>query len=326
MISVIVPAYNVEKTIEKTLASIVSQTYKDLEIIVVNDGSKDKTGAIVEAFGEKNTQLRIIHIPNSGVTEARLTGVAASRGEWIGFVDGDDEIEADMYELLLRNAKKYKADISHCGYQMIFGDGRISYFHNTGDLIQQDTITGLKDLLDGTRVEPGLWNKLYHRSLFHILLDTSIMNKTIKINEDLLMNIILFNNSKISVFEDICKYHYIVREESVTRKRIDKHRIYDPIKVKEIILELIPSELKKDAKKAYLSTCINCYNSIILEYHQTLREDKIEIKKLIKEKRSWITLLNKKQKLLAYMILHFSWCYSLIYKIYARYFLNNPYK
>ena len=136
MISVIVPAYNLERYIERTIRSILRQTYQDIEIIVVDDGSKDQTAEVVKRLVEQNPEkIELIQIPNGGVTNARLTGVKQAKGEWIGFVDGDDEIEPDLYELLLNNAIKYQADISHCGYQMVFEDGRVNCFHNTGCLM-----------------------------------------------------------------------------------------------------------------------------------------------------------------------------------------------
>ena len=96
MISVIVPAYNVESTIIRTLDSILAQTYLSIEVIVVDDGSTDKTGKIIDAYSSQHEQVVVIHTQNQGVTVARLTGVARASGEWIGFVDGDDEIESDM--------------------------------------------------------------------------------------------------------------------------------------------------------------------------------------------------------------------------------------
>lgn len=326
MISVIVPAYNVENTIVKTLDSILSQTYKDIEIIVINDGSSDNTGKIIDQYKESNTCVRVIHIENSGVTLARLVGVKAAKGEWIGFVDADDIIEPDMYEILLNNAIKYNASISHCGYQLIFPDGRVHYFYNTGCLLLQEKEKGLRDLLEGVIIEPGLWNKLFHKSLFRDLLEQGFPDYSIKINEDLLMNFLLFMKSDLSVFSDICKYHYIVRNSSASRSKINKHMIYDPIKVRKTIIELAPDVLKDEAKKAYISSCITCYNSVVLERDKALNNDKTKLRALIFEKRKWISFLGKKQRLLAYMILHFHWMYSFIYRIYAKFFLYNPYK
>lgn len=187
-ISIIIPVYNLEKYIKRTAESVLKQTYTNIEVIIVDDGSSDESWKIIQKIADKDNRVIPIHQENGGVTSARLKGVRRSTGEWIGFVDGDDEIESDMYEILLNNAKKYNADISHCGYQMIFEDGRVNYFHNTGCLVQQDRTTGLKDLLDGSLVEPGLCNKLFHKNLFHSLLHSTVMNEDIKINEDLLMN------------------------------------------------------------------------------------------------------------------------------------------
>lgn len=325
LISVIVPAYNVEKTIAETLDSILSQTYKEIEVIVVDDGSSDQTGKIIDQYEALYVQVRAIHTMNSGVTSARLAGVEVSTGEWIGFVDGDDVIEPDMYERLLNNAQKYHADISHCGYQMVFADGRVNYFYNTGRLMQQDKLTGLLDLLDGSFIEPGLGNKLFHKKLFQSLLHCNQMDKSIKINEDLLMNYYLFEQANISVFEDFCPYHYIVRSTSVSRQMLNEYKIYDPIRVKKIILNTASSELKEKAKQVYLSTCINTYNSIVLSETSKFDIDRRCIRKIIVSNWSYFQLLTKRQRLLAFLIRYMPVLYKPIYRLYATHFLKNPY-
>ncbi|WP_147556461.1 glycosyltransferase family 2 protein [Catenibacterium mitsuokai] len=191
LISVIVPVYNLENYIERCLASIQSQTYSNIEIIVVDDGSIDSSWNIINRIAKEDNRIIPIHKENGGVSSARMLGLANANGEWIGFVDGDDEIEEDMYEVLINNAFEYDADISHCGYKMIFNDGRITSFYDTKVKKIQDNTTGIIDLLEGDLIEPGLCNKLYKKSLFEdIELDTNI-----KINEDLLLNYYLFKNS-----------------------------------------------------------------------------------------------------------------------------------
>ena len=164
-ISVVIPAYNIQGYLGKTLDSVLNQTYKNLEIIVVNDGSGDSTGSVADAYAEKDSRIRVIHKENGGVTSARLRGVAEASGEWIGFVDGDDFVEPDMYERLLKNAIDYNAEISHCGYQMVF-PSRVDYYYNTGRVVAQDRKNGLQDLIQGSFVEPGVVTKLYCRELF----------------------------------------------------------------------------------------------------------------------------------------------------------------
>lgn len=237
LVSIIVPAYNIAEYVEKTVFSILEQSYRNLEIILVNDGSKDDTLHILEQLAEKDSRVRIIHKENGGVTSARLRGVAEASGEWIGFVDGDDYIESQMVEILLNNALKYQAQISHCGYQMVFPRGHVDYYYNTGRLAQQDKQAGLMALLDGSYVEPGLCNKLFHKSLFHSLLHNGVMDMSIRNTEDLLMNYYLFRGAKRSVYEDVCPYHYVLRASSATTSGYTEHKLRDPLKVISILLD-----------------------------------------------------------------------------------------
>ena len=100
-ISIIIPVYNLEKYIKRTAESVLKQTYTNIEVIIVDDGSSDESWKIIQKIADKDNRVIPIHQENGGVTSARLKGVRRSTGEWIGFVDGDDEIESDMYEILL---------------------------------------------------------------------------------------------------------------------------------------------------------------------------------------------------------------------------------
>lgn len=242
-ISIIIPAYNIEQYIAATLDSVLAQNYSNFEVIVVDDGSKDGTGAIVDAYALKDFRIRAIHQANGGVTAARLHGVAEASGDWIGFVDGDDYVEPQMYERLLENALSYNAEISHCGYQMVFPNGRIDYYYNTGCLVEQDKISGLKDLISGSFVEPGLCNKLFHKALFYSLLHENKLPKDIKINEDLLMNYWLFKAADTAVYEDFCPYHYVLRKGSAATSKLNEHKLRDPLKVIHLILDDAEKEL-----------------------------------------------------------------------------------
>ena len=235
-ISVIIPVYNLEKYIERTLTSICNQTYSNIEVIVVDDGSIDNSYGVICEYAKKDSRVVLIHQENGGVTSARLNGVKNATGDWIGFVDGDDIIDEDMYELLINNAKKYDAKISHCGYKMILGDNRVDYYYNTGCIVEQDNLKGLCDLLDGSMIEPSLCNKLFHKSLFHNLLKYNLMDLFIKNYEDLLMNYYLFKQSNNSVYEDVCKYNYMIRNNSASTSVINDDMFYGTLKVFEIIM------------------------------------------------------------------------------------------
>lgn len=320
LISVIVPIYNVADDLPRCLDSILAQSYPNIEIISVDDGSSDRSGKVLDEYAQLHPSIHVIHQENGGVTSARLRGVAEASGEWIGFVDGDDEIEPDMYERLLGNALKYDAEISHCGYQMCFPDGRVNYFHNTKTIERQDKITALRELLSGEKVEPGLWNKLFRKSLF----DGLTMPTEIKINEDLLMNFYLFSNAAQTVFDDWCPYHYIVRSTSASRAALNDHKIYDPIRVKERIRQAAPDDIQEDARRAYINTCINTYHTLMnagVEY----RADLHQVRKLIKQEDRSFPLLGKKRAMMARLIVDAPALYRPIYSFYCRFFQKNVY-
>ena len=234
-ISLIIPAYNVGSCLADTLDSVLAQTYTNMEVVIVNDGSRDNTAEVAEAYRSKDSRIVVIHKENGGVTSARLRGVREATGDWIGFVDGDDLLEPDMYERLLANALTHNSDISHCGYRMVFPNGRVDYYYNTGRVLTQDHDTGIGDLLSGSFVEPGLWNKLFRKSLFADVFEQ--MDSSIRINEDLLMNYYLFKAAETSVYEDFCPYHYVLRPGSAATSAVNGHKLRDPLKVTEILME-----------------------------------------------------------------------------------------
>ena len=165
LVSVIIPAYNIEDYIGRCLDSVLSQTYKNLEIIVIDDGSSDRTGEILDDYEKKNHRMKVIHKENGGVSSARNIGIDRANGDYIGFVDGDDRVNPKLFETLVKLINGENADIAHCGYQMVFPD-RVDYYYNTGKRVIQTKEQGLKDLLAGEMIEPALYNKLYKRELF----------------------------------------------------------------------------------------------------------------------------------------------------------------
>ena len=243
-VSIIIPAYNIAPYLERCLESVRCQTFKNLQIIIIDDGSTDQTGMIADSFVERDKRFHVIHKENRGVSAARKTGVEQADGEYIGFVDGDDYIEPEMYEKLVELAVEYDVDIAHCGYQMVFPD-RVDLYHGTGELRIQDSYTAVKDLLEGTMVEPGLVNKLYRHDLFKgIEYDPEIV-----INEDLLLNFLLFHRVYRSVFLDEPLYHYMVRKNSASTSKWNEHKMMDPIRVLE--------KMRREEKNQELSALID---------------------------------------------------------------------
>lgn len=321
-ISIVIPVYNVGNQISKCIDSVVSQTWSNLEVIIVDDGSIDNTLSMAEAYAKSDNRIHIIHKENGGVTSARLAGVDVATGDYIGFVDGDDYIEPEMYETLLKNALDFNADISHCGYQMVFSN-RVVYYYDTKRMVKQDKITGLRDLLEGLFIEPGLWNKLFHRKLFHRMMRENLMDINIKMNEDLLMNYFLFREANLSIYEDICPYHYLVNKDYSSSSNITESRLLDPIRVSKILLNEIGDneELYPIVYSRYIRQLIGIYTMEARDHRQLIepnrKKAKIELreqlKTIISEKN-----LSRQLKTMSFCAAYMPWMYRKIHEVYGK--------
>lgn len=322
-ISIIVPIYNLAPWLGRCVESILAQTCENLEVILVDDGSGDDSLAIARSFAERDSRVKVIHQENAGVTAARLRGVEEATGDWIGFVDGDDELEPQMYARLLENARTYGADISHCGYQRIDSSGNVDYHYNTGRIHCQDHLTGLRELLEERLVGPGLWNKLYKRELFRGLREK--MDFSIRNNEDMLMNFYLFSGAEKSVYEDVCPYHYLFRENSAARGKLNEHRIYDRIRVRQIILDSCPPELERDAREALLRVLLYVYALLTVETEPRYREDLIRVREMLAEQKDHYSVLTRRNRVLAGMICAAPGLFRTVFRCYVKLFLGGEY-
>ncbi len=322
LISVIVPAYNIREYLPRCLDSLLTQTYRELEIIVVDDGSIDGTAGVADAYVQKDSRIRVIHKENGGVTSARLRGVAEAKGDWIGFADGDDYCEPEMYARLLKNALFYGADISHCGYQMVYPD-RVEYYYNTGRFVQQDRITGTADLLSGAMIEPGLCNKLYKKTLFHSLLHENLMLESIRINEDLLMNFYLFRQASRAVYEDFCPYHYILRKGSASKAELNEHQLKDPLDVSRILLHETQGqrEWHRIAEHRLVYQLVNIASMEPGNQREMVLLFRTDVRKELRHRLPQILMgeaCSIKLKLMALWAGIWPWSYGFVHRVYAR--------
>lgn len=258
LISIIIPVYNNEPFLERCLNSVVSQSYRNLEIIVVNDGSEDHSASIIDGFAEQDSRILPIHQQNQGVSAARNAGLQKATGDFIGFVDGDDEVFPDMYEFLQCNLLKNDADISHCGFELVRKDEVIK-FHDTGTTLVQDKVEGVREILSGKLVEPSACTKLYRRSILtDVLFPVDIKN-----NEDVLFNVQAFYNAEKSIFEDVVKYRYHQNVESASQTAFTKRKAADVFVVATRIKQLIKSnELKREIDLFYAGKVLNILQSL----------------------------------------------------------------
>lgn len=320
-VSVVVPAYNCAPWLPRCLDSILAQTYRNLEILVVDDGSTDNTREILTEYVRADARIHALHKENGGLPSARLHGIAAATGDWITFVDGDDEIEPQMYERLLKNAWDYGADISHCGQTVVYPDGNHVYYSNSGIVRLQNTRLGLQDLLEETLIQPSVCNKLYRRSLFGDL--EGKYTEDIWNNEDMLLNFYLFSKAEKSVFEDFCPYLYWLRDGSLSRRKPTAHTIYDPILVKQRILRDCTPELRADVHRAMAATCLFAYAQICRGMEKEYAEDRKKVRGLIRQQCSNLSILPFKNAVMVLIVSYFPAIFHLVYGVYYRWLKKN---
>lgn len=220
-ISVIVPIYNVEPYLRDCLDSIRNQTHRDLEIILVDDGSPDGCGAICDAYAAADGRFKVIHKSNGGAASARNAGLDAATGEWIGFVDPDDYIEPDMYEYMLAHAIEHGADLSVCGLRILVDGVQANpWIAHYDEVRVLDRERAIEMYLD-RNMHDGCVNKLYRRELWE-----GLRFPVYKIAEDLLAMWEIFQRANITVRLSDDKYVYCRRGGSATTAK-DPQTIVD---------------------------------------------------------------------------------------------------
>ena len=309
-ISVIVPAYNCQDTIEKCINSIQNQTYKNLEIIVVNDGSTDNTAEVIKSLQDEDERIKVFSIPNGGVSHARNIGIDNSTGDYITFVDSDDYIDEEMYDTLHLLANEYGALIAHCSYKNVFGE----VIKNVGgsgkvSIIYHDD--GLRCLISGKLFGGGIWNKLYHKNLFcNIRFDENII-----VNEDILINYFLFDSAEKSVYIDKCFYSYVSNEKSATHSVSSVAILENVVTVSKIINDKSYGKAycyEAEQKLAYSLLILYkayCFNNVDKVKKSILRQTIIDNKNVY---------TRRNDKISYFLLLYTPHVYKLLNKVYQR--------
>ena len=213
LISIIVPVYNVEKYLERCLKSICNQTYSDIEIILVNDGSPDNSHIIIEEFKNRDERIKIINKTNGGLSSARNAGIKVAKGDYIAFVDSDDWIELTMFEKLINSIEVNKSDIAVCDVRTEYEDGTLKAFLNQApDYPECISVREYPDAFMG--FDCFACNKLFKKSLFS---DHNILFPEGLLYEDIgTFPRLFFRTTKISLVREHL-YHYIVRGGAITQ-------------------------------------------------------------------------------------------------------------
>lgn len=220
LISVIVPVYKVEPYLDRCIRSLVGQTYENLEILLVDDGSPDRCGEICDGWAEKDSRIRVLHKKNGGLSDARNAGMAAATGTLIGFVDSDDWVEPDMFQLLHARLTESDSDIAACGIVLDFEDGASSRMLTMAGDAVLDTRESLMALIDNSRLQQPVCNKLYKREQIK-----DIPFPVGKCHEDNFWTYQAIARAKrVCVFDTPC-YHYLQHGGSIMGSKFSLKRL-----------------------------------------------------------------------------------------------------
>ncbi len=234
LISVIVPVYNAEPYLERCVNSIRNQTYSNLEIILVDDGSPDRCGEMCDEYAKQDPRILVIHKKNGGQSSARNAALDVMKGDYVGFVDSDDWIESDLYARLMALIQEHHAQISVCGVQCDWSNGKTILCNNEypkrKDIEHWSKIDALRELTLNTKITNAPWNKLFERRIFDglrmregwVYEDFEIMPKCIERAEHI-------------IYDPKPLYHYIMTDESTIRGAFKERRFIEADVSKEIV-------------------------------------------------------------------------------------------
>ena len=226
LISILVPVYNIERYIGLCLESIIKQTYQNLEIIVVDDGSTDRSGEICDLYAKKDYRIKVIHKENGGLVSARKAAIKIANGEYIGYVDGDDWIEEGFYSALVSSMQQSNSDVVIAGFTRVLFDKKVRilnaleigvYYGKQLEVFYSSMISNNSFFQHG--VTTYLWNKLFKKEI--IKENQLSVDERITIGEDgAVVYPALLKAKKISIIDN-CAYYYRQREDSMLKKTND---------------------------------------------------------------------------------------------------------
>ncbi len=291
LITVIIPVYNVERYLRKCLDSIINQTYQELEIIVVDDGSKDSSGNICDEYASKDSRIKVIHKKNGGLSSARNAGLEIATGDYVMFVDSDDFVEPDFCKIPLELALAKEADIVSFGFNKITKEGNVATIKtNSPRYILPEE--GIKELiLVKDHIYNFAWNKLYKLSLFN-----GIRYPFGKTYEDQATTYLLFDKANKIYVDDALLYNYIFRSDSISADWNKPESIFDRFSIwidrlafirknYPELEEIQVKQLINEAIKGFFKlTGIRKYNKAIKLFSRFLVDNRIIVQQLNNDK------------------------------------------
>lgn len=324
LISIIVPVYNVEKYLEKCVYSILNQSYKNLEVILVNDGSNDNSGKICDELSREDSRIKVYHKDNGGLSDARNYGVAKANGEYVGFVDSDDYIDQYMYENLYKAIRKYNTQIAECGITRVYKNNKLRPHYDGEEYsLVVDREGYLKEYLENKKVYGAAVCKLLSIDLAKVLKFPDG-----KVYEDVFYTLELLKKVDKYTLISGNYYYYYIRGNSITTKKFSS-RDMDYIEIIDKIGEYTLNNYSKLKEKLFIRqgfAYLSIFNQIIqLNDYRQIPEYSILIDKL-KNIRSNI-IFNKlapKSLKIAIILLNINeGLYKKVLKKYKKYEVND---
>lgn len=274
LISVIVPIYNVEPYLCRCLDSLINQTYRALQIILVDDGSPDNCGKVCDEYSKLDSRITVIHKLNGGVSSARNTGLDAAKGDYIGWVDPDDWIEPDMFEYMLGKAMDNSADIVVCGRAEQYPTRTVIKGWSEETIYTREQ--ALEQLINDQALGSYLWDKLWRASLFD-----GIRFPEGRTFEDVYVMHVLFSRADKTVCLPETKYYYLQRWDGIVRSQNLKARINRYIADKKRYDDLHEEypQLSPTLEAKCIEASVNVWNS----YYKSTAQQRKDCKETLKE-------------------------------------------
>lgn len=274
IISIIIPVYNIKKYIEQCLYSITNQTYVNIEILLIDDGSTDESGRLCDKWAKKDARIHCFHQQNLGVSVARNIGLKHCTGQYIMFVDGDDEIAPNMCEKLLKALTETDADVSYCGFYNIFSDKQEK---NLPPYKMMNNVESLNALLTDISFFSAVWNKMFRRCT--IFSDEKFIkfSADVAVSEDALWLTEVLNGVKKVVSVPDALYYWKRREDSATfgGKFVQlTPRYLTTLDARKKMIELTDdSEIKRLMTKRYLGLCRDIAVEALRQGNKKIKEN-----------------------------------------------------
>lgn len=266
-ISIIVPVYNTEEYIHRCIDSILAQTFVDFELILVDDGSPDRCGEICDEYALIDSRIKVIHKKNGGLSDARNFGLEVAEGDYIGFVDSDDWIEVDMYNILYQNAIQFDADISICKIRKTAGFITEDNKMNTNNCIMLNNEEAFDCLFNTKYYASHACDKLYSKSLFN-----GVIYPVGRIYEDMFTTYRLFENANKVIFSDYIGYNYFQREDGIVNSKFSQKKL-DYIDAFDGIFDLGYSTFPKSIESITISYVL-ANITLLVDMHNAGFKDK----------------------------------------------------